>query len=325
MRETMAGYTIRRLGTAALLLLLVLSFTFFFVRLAPGDPTLLTQDPRLGSQDRESLRRVYGLDRPLGQQYLTWMKSVLVNGDWGTSYVHQRPAANVIAERVPATLLLTGAALALQFGVGLMLGVAAAKRQGTTLDHLLRFSSLILYSLPLFWVGLMALMLLSHRWPLFPAGHMRSVGATDLPSSARFADLLHHLVLPVSVLVVGGAGVVARFARNSLLEVLNQDYIRTARAKGLSEHRVLWIHAMKNAAAPLIQLLGLSLPFLLSGSLVVEVVFSWPGLGRLTYDSILARDYPVIVATTALAGILVIVGNFLADVAQAVLDPRLRT
>jgi peptide/nickel transport system permease protein len=168
-------------------------------------------------------------------------------------------------------------------------------------------------------------MLLSHRWPLVPAGHMRSVGAADLPPVARFADLLHHLVLPVSVLVLGGAGVVARFARNSLLEALNQDYIRTARAKGLSEHRVLWIHAMKNAAAPLLQLLGLSLPLLLSGSLVVEVVFSWPGLGRLTYDSILARDYPVIVATTALAGILVIIGNFLADVAQAVLDPRIRT
>ncbi len=321
----MAGYTIRRLGTAALLLLLVLSFTFFFVRLAPGDPTFLTQDPRLGSEDRESLRRVYGLDRPLGQQYLTWMGSVLLDGDWGTSYVHQRPAASVIAERVPPTLLLTGAALALQFGIGLMLGVAAAKRPGTSVDHLLRFSSLIFYSLPIFWVGLIALMLLSHRWPLFPAGHMRSVGAADLSPVARFADLLHHLVLPVGVLVLGGAGVVARFARNSLLEVLNQDYIRTARAKGLSEHRVLWIHAMKNAAAPLIQLLGLSLPLLLSGSLVVEVVFSWPGLGRLAYDSILARDYPVIVATTALAGVLVIVGNFLADVTQAVLDPRIRT
>ena len=320
----MAGYTIKRMGAAAVLLLLVLSFTFFFVRLAPGDPTLLTQDPRLSPADRESLRRVYGLDRPLGQQYITWMKSVLVEGDWGVSYVHQRPVVTVIAERVPPTLLLTGVALALQFGLGLVLGVAAARRPESSADHLLRLGSLLFYSLPIFWTGLMALMLFSHRWSLFPAGHMRSVDALGLPPIARLADLLHHLALPVLVLVLGGAGVVARFARNSLLEVLDEDYIRTARAKGLGEGRVLWIHAMKNAVTPLVQLLGLSLPLLLSGSLVVEVVFSWPGLGRLTYDSLLARDYPVILAATALAGCLVIAGNFLADVTHAILDPRVR-
>lgn len=320
----MAGYTIKRVGAAAVLLLLVLSFTFFFVRLAPGDPTLLTQDPRLGPEDRESLRRLYGLDRPVSQQYFTWMKSVLVEGDWGVSYVHQRPVVGVIAERIPPTLLLTGVALALQFGLGLILGVTAARRPGSAIDSLLRLSSLLFYSLPIFWTGLMALMLLSYRWPIFPAGHMRSVGASELVPIARFADLLHHLALPVLVLVVGGAAVVARFARNSLLEVLDEDYIRTARAKGLSEARVLWIHALKNAATPLVQLLGLSLPLLLSGSLVVEVVFSWPGLGRLTYDSILARDYPVILAATALSGCLVVAGNLLADIAQAVLDPRVR-
>ena len=320
----MAGYTLKRLASAALLLVLVLSFTFFFIHLAPGDPTLLTQDPRLSPEDREALRRVYGLDRPLTEQYLTWMRAILLEGDWGVSYVHARPVQKLIAERVPATLLLSGVALALQFGIGLILGVAAARRANSTTDQLIRMTSLLFYSLPIFWTGLMALLLFSHHGSLFPAGHMRSVGAASLTPVARLADLLHHLTLPVLVLVLGGAGVVARFARNSLLEVLQQDYIRTARAKGLSERRVIWIHALKNAATPLVQLLGLSLPFLLSGSLVVEVVFSWPGLGRLIYDSIQARDYPVILATTAVAGALVIVGNFLADMVHAAIDPRVR-
>lgn len=324
MQANLAGYTCKRLASAALLLLLVLSVTFFLIHLAPGDPTFLIDDPRLDQQDRDDMRRIYGLDRPLAEQYLTWMGSVLLHGDWGVSYVHSKPASKVIVERVPATFLLTGVALFLQFTVGLLLGVAAARRASEPADHLIRMTSLLFYSLPIFWTGLMALMLFSHRWSLFPAGHMASVGAASWTPLGRFVDLLYHLALPVLVLVLAGAGVVARFTRNSLLEVLQQDYIRTARAKGLSERRVVWIHAMKNAATPLVQLLGLSLPFLLSGSLVVEVVFSWPGLGRLTYDSIAARDYPVILATTAVAGALVIVGNFLADVAHAAIDPRVR-
>ena len=324
MRAPMAAYILRRLASAAVLLLLVLSFTFVFIHLAPGDTTFLIQDPRLGPEEREALRRVYGLDRPLQEQYLTWMRSVLLAGDWGASYVHSRPVQEVVLERVPATILLSGTALGLQFGLGLLLGVWAARRAGRAVDHGIRGISLLFFSLPVFWTGLMALMLFSHHWPIFPAGHMRSVNASDLPLPARLGDLLHHLALPVLVLVLAGAGVVARFCRNSLLEVLGQDFIRTARAKGLSERRVIWLHAMKNAATPLVQLLGLSLPFLLSGSLVVEVVFSWPGLGRLTYDSIQARDYPVILATTALAGALVILGNLAADVAQAAIDPRVR-
>jgi len=324
MQANMASYAFKRLASAALLLVLVLSFTFFFVHLVPGDPTFIIDDPRLSPEDREALRRLYGLDRPLAEQYLIWMRAVVLEGDWGVSYVHLRPVQKVIAERVPATLLLSGVALGLQFALGMFLGVAAARRANTHADHLIRMFSLLFYSLPIFWTGLMALLLLSHRWSLFPAGHMTSVNAATLPPVARLADLLYHLTLPVLVLVLGGAGVVARFTRNSLLEVLQQDYIRTARAKGLSERRVIWVHAMKNAATPLVQLMGLSLPFLLSGSLVVEVVFSWPGLGRLTYDSIQGRDYPVILATTAMAGALVIAGNFLADMVHAAIDPRVR-
>ena len=324
MQASLARYTLKRLAAAGLLLVLVLSFAFFLLHLAPGDPTLLDQDPRLGPEERESLRRVYGLDKPLIKQYLTWMGAVIFRGDWGVSFVHSRPVRNVVADRVPATLLLAGAAVILQFVLGIFLGVTAARRVDKAADHLIRGFSLLFYSLPVFWTGLMALMVFSYRWSLLPAGHMTSVDFATMTPVARGVDLLYHLTLPVTVLVLGGAGVVARFARNSLLEVLEQDYIRTARAKGLSEGRVIWVHALRNAATPLVQLFGLSLPFLLSGSLVVEVVFSWPGLGRLTYDSILARDYPVILATTALAGVLVIAGNFLADLAHAAIDPRVR-
>jgi len=324
MQANIAGFTLHRLGLSALLLFLVLSFTFFFVHLAPGDPTLLFQDPRLGPEHSQDLRRIWGLDRPLGEQYLVWLKAVLVDGNWGISYVHQQPVTKVVLERLPATVLLAGTALALQFGLGLIIGVTAARQPNSKTDHLLRSSSLILYSLPVFWTALMALLFLSYQWSLFPSGHMFSVDAETLSISAKVGDLLHHLALPVLVLTVAGAGAVARFARNSMLEVLNEDYIRTARAMGLTEWRVIWVHALRNAATPLVQLLGLSLPFLLSGSLVIEVVFSWPGLGRLTYDSILARDYPVVLAATALSGALVIAGNLLADLAQFLVDPRVR-
>jgi peptide/nickel transport system permease protein len=202
MQSNMLGYTFQRLAAAALLLVLVLSFTFFLIHLAPGDPTMLTQDPRLDPEDREALRRVWGLDRPLAEQYLIWMRAVLLRGDWGVSYVHARPVLEVIAERVPATLLLAGVALGLQFALGLILGVTAARRAHRPVDHLIRMTSLLFYSLPVFWTGLMALLLLSHRWALFPAGHMGSVDAATLMPPARLADLLHHLALPVLVLVV---------------------------------------------------------------------------------------------------------------------------
>lgn len=320
----MAGYLLRRLAAAALLILIVLSFTFFFVHLAPGDPTLLFQDPRLGSEHRDALRRIYGLDRPLHEQYLVWLGSVVVRGDWGISFVHLKPVSRLIGERLPATLFLSGAALLLQYVVGLWAGITAARKAGSAGDQLLRIGSVALYSMPVFWTGLMALLLLSYRWSIFPAGHMRSVDAADFGSLARAADLGHHLILPALILAAATVGATLRFTRSSVLQTLGQDYIRTARAKGLDERRVLWVHALRNAATPLVQLLGLSLPSLLSGALVVEVVFSWPGLGRLTFDSILARDYPVVMAATALTGVLVVLGNLLSDLLHAVVDPRVR-
>ena len=324
MSSSTLGFLVRRSSAASLLVFIVLIFTFFIIPQAPVDPTLVLQDPRLTGEQREAMRSAYGLDRPLAAQYLSWLRAVVFDADWGISYVHSRPVAEVIADYAMPTLLLAGAGLLIQFGVGLLAGVAAARHVGTSRDHLIRLTAMVLYSLPVFWTGLMALLLFSYNWSLFPPGHLRSIDAASLSPIARAIDLLHHLALPALVLGLAAAGGTARFTRNSLLEELGQDYIRTARAKGLSESRIVWVHALKNAAAPILQLFGLSLPLLLSGALVVEVVFSWPGLGRLTFDSILSRDYPVVLATTALTGVLVVIGNLVADLLHGVTDPRVR-
>ena len=189
---------------------------------------------------------------------------------------------------------------------------------------MIRVGSLLLYSMPLFWLGLMAILLFSYRFPVLPASHMHSVGVESLSGWQRIGDLLRHLVLPALTLGLTLAGATVRFVRNRMLEVLDEGYIRTARAKGLSERRVIWVHALRNALVPVIQLFGLSIPFVLNGSLITEVVFSWPGLGRTTFQAILARDYPLILASTAFTAVLVVTGNFLADVLHAAVDPRVR-
>jgi len=320
----MRQFILRRLAASVLVLLLVLTFTFFLVHLAPGEPGDMYLDSRMSRQHQEAMRQVYGLDRPLHERYIRWMAAVISSWDWGISFVHHRPVAQVVASRLPATILLSAAGLFVQFSVGLLLGVAAARRAHSPLDHFIRLGSMLLYALPMFWMGLMCLLLFSYIWPIFPSGHMRSVGAEELSTAGRALDLLRHLALPALVLGLGSAAAVIRHTRNSLLGVLGDDYIRTARAKGLSESRVVWVHGLRSAVAPLVQVFGLSLPFLLSGSLIIEVVFSWPGLGRLAFDSALARDYPVILATTTLTGIMVLIGNFGSDLLHMALDPRVR-
>jgi peptide/nickel transport system permease protein len=317
-------FLLRRAGAALLLLFLVLTVTFFLVHAAPGDPVARFEDPHMTAAQRERLRHLYGLDRPLPVQYLDWLAAVALTGDWGYSFTDQRPVTDLLAEALPPTCLLAAAVLAIEYSLGLALGVAAARRRGRFPDHLLRLLSLLLYSQPVFWLGLMAVLLFALRFPVLPASHMRSVGADELGSAARLADLARHLALPALVLGLQGAARVARFVRGSLLEVLGRESITAARAKGLSERRVVWMHGVRNALVPLSQVFALSLSGLLSGALVTEVVFAWPGLGRLTFDAILARDFPVVLATTALSALLVVGGNLLADLLQGLADPRLR-
>lgn len=320
----MIRFVLRRLAASFLLLYLVLTAIFFLLHLAPGSPAdLLFEGKRISAEYRENLRRIYGLDRPLPEQYVLWLGAV-ARGDWGMSFSAQRPAASIILDALPATLLLASASLVVQYTAGIVLGIAAARRRGRAADHLIRIGSLLLYSQPTFWLGLMAILLFSLAWPVLPAGHMRSVGAEDLAPAARFLDLLRHLALPCLVLGLTEAGATARFVRGSLLEVLSQDYIRAARAKGLSERRVVWVHGLRNILPLLLQLLALSASGVLSGSLVTEVIFSWPGLGRLTFEAILSRDYPLVLATTAFTAVIVLACNLVADILHALADPRVR-
>lgn len=320
----MIRFVLRRLGASLLLLYLVLTAVFFLIHLAPGDPdAFLVNDRRLPAEQQERLKQAYGLDQPLPVQYVRWMAATLT-GDWGSSFTYQRKVTEVIGDAVPATLLLAAAGLLFEQAFGLGLGIAAARRPGSRLDHLIRVVSLILYSQPIFWFGLMAILLFSLVWPVLPAGHMRSIGAEDLPPLARALDVLHHLILPGVVLGLATCGQMARFVRGSLLDVLGQEHIRASRAKGLSERRVIWVHALRNALAPLLQVVAVSASVLLGGVVVVEVVFSWPGVGRLTFEAILSRDYPMILGTTAFSAVMVLICNFTADVLHALADPRVR-
>lgn len=320
----MAAYLLKRFAVSLLLLWLVLTASFFLIRWAPGGPLALFENPFVSSEQLNHLRHVYGLDRPLLEQYLSWMGQLVLEGNWGNSFQYHRPTLDVLFEAVPYSFMLAVCTLVLQYGVGTLLGVFAARRSGQVVDHVVRVLSLVFYSVPMFWLALMAILLFHLHWGLLPASGAASVGAESLPWMSRVLDHLRHLVLPAMVLGLTASGAVARFVRNSLLEAMNQDFVRTARAKGLSERRVLWMHGVRNSLVPLIQLLGVSVPKLLNGVLMVEVVFSWPGLGRVMFNAGLGRDYPLIMAGTIFSASLVILSNLAADLLHSLADPRVR-
>ena len=300
----MPGFLLRRLAASLLLLYLILTVTFFLIHLAPGDPARISEDQRMTREQRDRLHRIYRLDRPLPEQYLAWLNAVALHGDWGYSFSHQRAVTAVIADFLPRTLLLAGTSLAVEYAASLLLGIAAARRSGGAADHAIRILAVLLSAQPVFWLGLMAILLFSYVWPVFPANG--------------------HLALPALVLGLYSAGSTLRFVRGNLLEVMSRDFIRAARAKGLSEARVVWVHGLRNALTPLIQLFGMAIPARLNGALIVEVLFSWPGIGWLIFTSVATRDYPLILGTTALSGILVAAGSLVADLMHAAADPRVR-
>ena len=283
----MTRYVLRRLAASAVLLLLLVTLVFGLLHAAPGDPlNTLTGGGghlmKLPPEQRASLERTYGLDKPLPVQYLSWL-SACIRGDWGTSISQQRPVSRIIAEALPATILLALAAFLVEWSLALPLGILAARRKKSWAARLATNTSLVFYALPTFWLALMAIWGLTYRLPLFPSSHIASVGMDGQPWLTQLLDRLHHLALPALVLGIVAFGASLRYVRSSLLEVLGQDYIRTARAKGLSQRRIVWVHAMRPALAPVLQLMGVSLPALLNGVLVVELIFGWPGLGA-DYD-----------------------------------------
>lgn len=320
----MFPWLVRRLLTSLLLVYLVITVVFFVVRLAPGDPldaVVEVSEEDLGPEERQHMRVRYGLDGSLLSQYLGWL-SGLAQGHFGLSLDQQRPVRDILQETVPATLLLTLTAYILHLALAIITALAMAHWRGSWLDHSLQGVGLAFYSVPGFWLGLMAIMILSRQLGWFPAAGMHSPDAEFMSGAVRLLDLLHHLCLPACTLALGSFMGTARYLRSSLDEALGQDYILAARSRGIPERRILMHHALRNGLLPVITLAGLSLPFLLGGAVVTEVVFGWPGMGRVTVDAIWARDYPVIMATTLVAAVTVVLGSLLADVLYTRVDPR---
>jgi peptide/nickel transport system permease protein len=270
------------------------------------------------------IRHQLGVDQPLYLQYWQWISGIFLHGDFGHSLLDGTPVATHIWIRLPATLELTLTAIALGVAISIPLGVTGALRRGTTLDHALTAFSVAGFAVPQFWLGLLMILLFSVSFQHWGLPWLPSNGRASTIGGGDPADLLSHLVMPASVLAFFYLTVWSRFSRSSMLEVLSQDYVRTARAKGMTERRVVYIHALRNAVVPLVTLIGLELPGLVAGGLVVEVVFGWPGLGLLAYEHARAYDFTVVMGTTTFVALLVIAGNLLADILYAVLDPRIR-
>jgi peptide/nickel transport system permease protein len=325
------AYLLRRLLGSIPLLLGILTLIFFIIHLAPGDPTARFLNPNVPPEVVEQMRRNLGLDQPLHIQYLKWMRSFL-SGDFGFSFGQMRPISQILPEVLWNTAQLMLISLVVIFGAGMLIGIVQAVRQYSASDNVLTFLALFFYSMPSFWFALMLILGFSLKasqwgfpdWLRLPASGMTDVGYEFLPFGAKMLDRFRHMLLPAIALGIGNAAGVARYMRGSMLEVINQDYIRTARAKGLSERSVIFKHALRNALIPIVTLLGLYLPVLLSGSVLVETIFAWPGMGRIIVEAIFQRDYPLVMATSFIAAALVVIGNLMADVLYAVVDPRIR-
>lgn len=321
----MIPFVTRRLAQALIIALGVVTITFVLLHAAPGDPfAAAAESPYLSPQVIEQARRNYGLDQPLVVQYLRYLGN-LARGDWGISFSLHRPVSEALLDALPNTLLLAAAALLLDFGLGIAIGTLQGMRAGTKLDRIVSTVTLTLFSTPVFWLGLMLLLVFSQTLGLFPVGGVSDpVLYPSLSPLGKLLDRLWHLCLPALTLGLVGAAGTARYQRAAVLEVVRQDFIRAARAKGLSERAVATRHALRNALLPTITLFGLTFPILLSGAVLVETVFAWPGMGKLTVDAVLRRDYPLVLGATVLASFVVVLGNLLADVAYRIADPRTR-
>jgi peptide/nickel transport system permease protein len=308
----------------------VLSLTFVLLRLAPGDPATFLLPPGATAADADRLRVELQLDRPVAVQYARWAERTL-HADLGRSFTDRRPVTSVIGDALPISLALGGASLLLSFLVGAIVGVIQAARQGRVTDYLLTVISVVLAASPAYWLGLAAIACFTYLastlnlplWMRLPAVGMTTPGV-ELQGAAHLAVLLRHSVLPVSLLAAIGAAGVARYVRSSALDVMRSDWLRTARAKGASESRVLARHLAANLRAPLLTLFALALPGTVAGSVFVETIFGWPGMGRLMVTSIVARDYPVALGCAAAYGALVLLANLAGELLLPWADPRVR-
>ena len=318
-------YIVKRLIQAVITLLLASAFSFLVVQLAPGDfLTPFRQNPEISPETLALLEQQFGLDRPVWFQYWSWLKQVVTQFNFGISFAYQRPALEILWERVPNTLLISAASIVVTWAIAIPLGIISAVNQNRWPDRFLRVLSYIGQGFPTLITGLLLLFFAQLTTPLFPVGGRTSLYHEDLNWIGQILDVGWHLILPTLALSITSFAGLQRLMRGQLLDVLRQDYIQTARAKGLPENKVIYVHALRNAINPLITILGFEFSTLLSGSFIVENYFSWPGLGTLTLEAVQQQDLYLIMASLVLGAVMLIIGNLLADLALSFVDPRIK-
>ncbi|MGR3506230.1 MAG: ABC transporter permease [Paracoccaceae bacterium] len=320
-----ASFLFRRLVYGLVLMLGVVVLNFILIRLAPGDPAVVIAG-EMGGGDAallDAIRAQYGLDKPLLTQLGIYLGSIL-QGDLGQSFFFNQPVATLIGNRIGPTILLVLSAQVLSILLGVFLGVIAAREPNGVLSGVVSVVATVGYAVPVFWTGIMLIILFASVFPIFPVEGMQSVRLRDAGLWVRSVDIAHHLVLPAFTLALIYLAQYARLSRASMLDVLGSDYIRTARAKGAPERSILFKHALRNASLPILTVAGLQFGNLISGALLVETVFNWPGMGRLAFESILRRDYPTVLGVLFFASAMVVVANLLTDLSYRLADPRLR-
>jgi len=318
-------FVVKRLLQALLTLLLASALSFLIIQLAPGNfLDVLRQDPQISPETIQDLEARFGLDQSFFEQYRRWLWQIFTRGDFGTSFAYQRSVSSILAERIPATLLLSLSSILVTWAIALPLGIVGAVHQNKPLDRVLRVVSYLGQGMPTLITGLLLLFFAQMTAPLFPVGGMTSIDHADLTLMGKMLDIGWHLILPTLALSLTSYAGLQRIMRGELLDVLRQDYIRTARAKGLPENRVIYVHALRNAINPLITLLGFEFSALLSGAFITETFFDWPGLGLLVLQAVQAQDLYLVLASLMMGAVMLIVGNLLADLLLKVVDPRIK-
>ncbi len=321
----MARYIVKRLLLSIPILFGISLITFAVIHITPGGPTVLQSqmNAKMSPDSIAKLKTLYDLDKPLPVQYMKWL-SRLARLDFGESFNDNRPVTEKILERLPATLQLNLLSLLLLFLIAVPLGVYSAAKQNSVFDRLFTSITFIGFSVPSFWLALLLMLFFGVWLQWLPISGMASVNSASMPPVLQVYDRIQHLILPLFVSIFGSIAGLSRYMRSGMLEVIRQDYIRTARAKGLPEREVLLNHALRNALLPVITIIGLSIPGLISGGFIFETIFAWPGMGRLAYESAMSFDYPVIMGVVIAGALLTLLGNLFADIAYAFADPRIR-
>ncbi|MGB3492404.1 MAG: ABC transporter permease [Elainellaceae cyanobacterium] len=319
------SYVVKRLLQAALTLLLASALSFTIIQLAPGDYLdILRANPRYDPQTIQDYATQFGLDRSPIEQYGRWLWQIISKGDFGESFIYGRSVTSLLVERIPATLLLSVSSIVMTWAIAIPLGIIGAVNQNQFLDRFLRVISYLGQGVPTLITGLLLLFFAQSVAPLFPIGGITSIDYADLNPLGKVLDILWHMILPTLALSLTGYAGLQRITRGELLDVLRQDYIQTARAKGLPENRVIYVHALRNAMNPLVTLLGFEFANLLGGAFITENFFNWPGLGRLILQAVQSQDLYLVMASLMMGAVLLIVGNLLADLLLKAVDPRIK-